>query len=678
MNKLKIFTVILAMSLSAYVGAQTADDPSVQIDNTVTAAPGDTGVIDGVGYTQDTSGGEQSVADGWDIDFSADAALVDQVVPEVRDVFDSNWKSCVGTSITFAANQQYTCSEPSPGVIRVILENTANDPLDSQAIGDFFRLNVDVAASAPPAEQIDFVITNHQPATAAGQDMAAGTFGAANQDGQITIECPAGESCYQSNPSIGSTIAFGSAVVGQATTPVETIGVSNGQDDTVNAFSITGISNTGTNVTVNSPTIFPAVVPADGGGTVVDVDLECVPGARGNLSGTLTVANDADNPAGSEDYPFTCAGLSPNVQVPAGPVSLSGTLAGADPSDAITVTNPDDGFTSTANNLTAVAGAGDTQITVSGGPTNLAPDATFDFTVSCDSSVEGSFSRTIDFSWDDPAGPGTDSITVNCTVSDTAPVYNSDPVPGSTLTMSTPFGTESAPAGIDVSNGNDNPEADDLVINSATADDPVFSVTVINDTFPPNQGPDGNDDIEVTCTPPGVGTINGTLTVETNDPNEPADGFTYPLSCEGTGDEFSTSPDDGGTLNLGAVPPNTTTTERSIVFSNNRISGGGSVDVSCTVTDSADVFDFNPDPIEFTVAAGATESAGFQCTPSDVTTFSADVSCSFDGGDTGTANITVTCSGRPLVVPTMSNWGLVVMSLMLLLVGGFATRRMLA
>ncbi|MBS3747978.1 MAG: IPTL-CTERM sorting domain-containing protein [Wenzhouxiangellaceae bacterium] len=30
------------------------------------------------------------------------------------------------------------------------------------------------------------------------------------------------------------------------------------------------------------------------------------------------------------------------------------------------------------------------------------------------------------------------------------------------------------------------------------------------------------------------------------------------------------------------------------------------------------------------------------------------------------------------MVPTMSRWGLVVMSLMLLLAGGFATRRMMA
>ncbi|MEX2499951.1 MAG: IPTL-CTERM sorting domain-containing protein [Wenzhouxiangellaceae bacterium] len=496
--------------------------------------------------------------------------------------------------------------------------------------------------------------------------------------GSLEVSCPANESCYSSTPAIGANVDFGSAVVGQ-TTANQIISVSNLQDDTTTSFDITGASGTNGGATISGTVPGgTATVPADGGATEVDVTFDCTPTARGNQTGTLAIENDSDSAGPSAGYDYTCAGESPNVQVPAGPVSLSGTLAGADPSDTITVANPQDGFTSTANNLTATAGAGDTEITVSGGPTNLAAGASFDFTVSCDSSAEGNFSRTIDFSWDDPAGPGTDSITVNCTVSDTAPIYESDPVPGTPIALSAPFGTQSAPDGLDVRNANPNPAADDLIINSATADDPVFTVTVNQTTFPANGSFDGDDEIVVTCTPEGVGTVNGTLTVETNDPNEPGAGFTYPLSCEGTGETLSTNPDDGGTLNLGTVPPDTTTGEGFINFTNNGIAGNGSVDVSCSVTDTDGVFTFNPDPIQFTIAEGDTGSAGFQCTPTDVSSFTADVSCTFSGAQTGTANFTVACAGRPLVIPTMSRWGLVVMSLMLLLVGGFATRRMMA
>lgn len=497
--------------------------------------------------------------------------------------------------------------------------------------------------------------------------------------GSLQVSCPTNESCYSSTPAIGENVDFGSAVVNQATAN-QIISVANLQDDTTTSFDITGASGTSGGATIGATVPGgTATVPADGGTTTVDVTFDCTPTARGNQSGTLAIANTSDNAGPSAGYTFSCAGESPNVQVPAGPVSLGGTVAGADPSDTITVTNPQDGFTSTANNLTATAGAGgDIEITVTGGPTNLAAGASTDFTVSCDSSAEGNFSRTINFTWDDPVGTGTDSITVNCTVSDTAPIYNSDPAPGVALALSAPAGTQSAADGLDINNANTNPAADNLTIASATADNAAFTVNVINNSFAPNVGPDGTDDIEVTCTPQGVGTVNGTLTVETNDPNEPVDGFTYPLSCEGTGDVLATNPDAGGTLNLGSVPPDTTTGEGFINFTNNGIAGNGTVDVSCSVTDVDGVFTFNPDPIQFTIAEGDTASAGFQCTPFEVRSFTADVSCSFSGATTGTADFTVACAGRPLVIPTMSRWGLVVMSLMLLLVAGFAGRRMMA
>jgi hypothetical protein len=186
------------------------------------------------------------------------------------------------------------------------------------------------------------------------------------------------------------------------------------------------------------------------------------------------------------------------------------------------------------------------------------------------------------------------------------------------------------------------------------------------------------DAVTVTCTPEETGVTTGVLTVNTNDPNEPTDGFTYDLTCEGESDgAFSSDPAPGGTLNLGVVPPENTTAEGFIDFTNN-----GSVDdvtVDCTVTDDAGAFTFDPDPISFTLDPGATESAGFQCTPPAPGSVSAAVSCDIDGDpDIETAEYTVACQGQVLSIPTMNRWGLLLMALLVLGIGGLAGRRMMA
>src|SRR6056297_1317090 len=591
------------------------------------------------------------------------------LTPQTDMAANPNVNGCVADLPASHTGAFTACNNPTAGAIALtVTDQFSGTVLPTTSVGS---ITFDVAPGLSPGTVSPVEMTFLSATTDTGAALAAGDL--TLTDGSITVNVPPGESFFNSNPVPGSTIDFGSAVVGQATSPDETITVSNASTDT--AFDVTGAAGNfavgSGSYSLTSPAL-PATVAASGS---VDFDVNCTPLGRGNNTGTYTLTTDADNVT-TADYPTICTGLSPNVQVPAGPVALSSTVAGADPTANITVTNPQDGFTSTANGVTATAGAGSPEITVTtGGPTNISPDGSFDFAVSCDSSAEGNFSRTIDFSWTDPVGPGADSIQVDCTVSDTAPIYNSDPVPGSSLALVTAANTQSAPDGLDINNANTNPAGDNLTISSATASDPVFTVNVINSSFAPNVGPDGVDDIEVTCTPPGVGTINGTLTVQTNDPNEPGGGFTYPLSCEGTGDALTTNPDNGGTLNLGTVPPGTTTGEGLISFTNNQIDGDITVD--CSVMDTAGVFTFTPDPILFTIPAGDTESAAFQCTPSDISSFTADVSCTLPVRGQG-LNFTVACAGRPLVIPTMSRWGLVVMSLVLLLVAGVAGRRMLA
>ncbi|MDT8410632.1 MAG: hypothetical protein RQ741_13620, partial [Wenzhouxiangellaceae bacterium] len=338
---------------------------------------------------------------------------------------------------------------------------------------------------------------------------------------------------------------------------------------------------------------------------------------------------------------------------------------------------PDDGFTSDALNVTATA-AGDPQISVAG-PTTIATGADTDYTVSCDNTMQGNFTSTITVGWDDPVTGARDSGTIGatCDVTNAVPSFTSVPVaPGPLAFGVVTNGVTSAALGIDVGNDGVGPAPDsDLTIAGIATDNPVFTATLVNAGPFPVGAPDGTDDITVTCTPDAVGPITGTLTVTHNGDDNPT---AFDLTCEGESDAtFVSDPAPGGVLNLGVVPPGSTTQEGFIDFSNE-----GTVDelaVSCSVADVAGVFSFTPNPIAFTLAPGATESAGFQCTPDSPASFEAVVSCDITGGpDPIAAEYTVLCQGQPLVVPTMSRWGLMVLSLSLLLVAGFAGRRMMA
>jgi len=559
----------------------------------------------------------------------------------------------------------------NPGNIRIILTSAdATSPMPNAPAFGTITFDVD-ANAAPNTYPLDLTSVDTTPGTAA--DLTA-------VDGSVTVDIT-GVSFYASNPDVGTTIDFGSAVVGTATSPDETITVNNLSTDT--DFDIQGAAGNfavgSGSYSITSPG-FAATVAAS---SSVDVNVNCTPGERGINTGTFTITSNADNIT-SAAYPTTCTGLAPDVQVSSTSISLNGVVGGTAPTGSINVLNPSGNFTSDANNAVVNTTTDAPEISATAdvlADSTISVDEVDSLGYQCSTATAGTFTEEFQIDYDDPISGGTAStatVTVTCQIVDTAPIYNSDPAPGALLSLSAAAGNQSAPAGLDINNANTNPAGDDLTISSATASDPVFSVTVINSSFAPNVGPDGNDDIEVTCTPAGVGTTGGTLTVLTNDPSEPGGGFTYPLSCAGTGDALTTTPDNGGTLNLGAVPPGTTTGEGLISFTNNQIDGD--ITVNCSVTDTAGVFLVTPaSPFDFTIPAGGTESAAFQCTPTDVSSFTADVSCTLPvRGEVAGLNFTVACAGRPLVIPTMSRWGLVVMSLVLLLVAGVAGRRMLA
>jgi hypothetical protein len=375
------------------------------------------------------------------------------------------------------------------------------------------------------------------------------------------------------------------------------------------------------------------------------------------------------------------------VQVPAGPVVLNGlTTDPADPTGTITVTNPSGNSSAEASVTAVMDGTSDAEITVApAGAQALAVDGSVDFTVSCDRTGAGNFSGTVNIDWTDVNGgnAGSDTVAVTCEILDEFPTYVSVPAAGTPVNFGVVAnGTTEGPVQVDVWNdGNGTGPASELVITSATITGPdaaAYTVTSVNtNPIPVSGGPDGNFDVEFTCTPPpgsdGV-TLNATLEIVHNDaPNSPA---THALTCTGATDAvFGSTPGDGGTLNLGTVPPATITPPGDIVFSNT-----GAVDsygVECTVTDTDGVFSFTPDPIALTIPAGGSDSASFQCSPPAPGIFQATVDCSINGADVVSSSYTLTCQGQPLVIPTLDRWGLLLMALAVLALGGFAGRRMM-
>ncbi len=492
--------------------------------------------------------------------------------------------------------------------------------------------------------------------------------------GDITVSAPPGSGFYSSTPAPGSTLDLGTADVGSATAGA-VLSVENLSPDT--DFDVTAIGTTAETAVAPGA---PQTVPFGGN---VDFTFTCTPDARGNNTGSLSVTHDAAAGAPSPvSYDYTCAGTSPNVAVSTTTINLSGVIGGTNPSDTFDITNADDGFTSAATNA-ALAESGTPEISITDGLTDatISVDETDSVTVECDTTNSGMFSETISLTYDDPAaggGTGQIDVTVNCDIANAVPSFAGSPAAPGPLNFGTVTnGTTSAPIGIDVSNDGVGPSpASDLNIASATVSDPQFAVTV-NDSGPFVVGdPAVADAVEVTCTPDAgtTGSFTGTLTINHNGDDDPT---TYNLECAGQTDAtFSSTPPDGGNLNLGIVPPVTMTPPGDITFSN----GGSadSYDVDCTVTDPDGVFTFSPDPISFTVAPGGSQAATFQCTPAAPQIYQADVACTITGADVASANYTVTCAGQPLVVPTMNRWGLILMALVLLALGGFAGRRMMA
>ena len=670
--KLTAMALLLAMgNLAVGQGVTVGTD---------SGAPGGTAVVP-LGYVQENNLRNFQIVIDYDETVLTPQTTTDATFGELVDGCPVDL-----SGVNWDPSQTRCIDTTTPGTIAVTVSSGPGSGSPAlESLDPFGSITFDIDSGATVGTVIPLTVTANS-ATQTG-DTANDPSLLSTTDGSVTLAI-VGSAGFASTPSAPATIDLGSGEIGvtSSNSPFN-ISVSEIGDQTLD---VSAIDFSGPNAGDFSSSASPFMITD--GGDPVNVDVSCTPSGRGARTATLELTNNSSNQPNPQ-YSLECAGLAPQVSVAPTTQNLGvATVNGSSDTDTFTVTNDNsDGFSSSTDvTITqgAVSGPAGTPPTISVAPLSFTldpganPNAEQVVTTTCESDASttpGTYTSSATVSYTAPGGAMImpTNVSIECVVSLESPGYTSAPAAGTTIDfMQVPAGnsaTETIAIGNEDSSGTGE-QAELEVTGAVLTDTTNYSIDPASPSFTLDPGANnGTESIDVTCTPSGVGTIPpATLTVQTNDGDQ-----VYDLACTGTGEALSFSPSP---LNLGSVPPGTATNEGEITFTNNQISGDITVD-NCTFTGDTEVIIGNPDEANFgfTLVPGASEVRAFQCTPPEVGSFSLDVSCTLPvRGEVAGLNFTVACAGRPLVIPTMSRWGLVVMSLVLLMVAGVAGRRMLA
>lgn len=179
--------------------------------------------------------------------------------------------------------------------------------------------------------------------------------------------------------------------------------------------------------------------------------------------------------------------------------------------------------------------------------------------------------------------------------------------------------------------------------------------------------------IDLEFAPAADGAQSGNLTVDGTDTIN-SSSVQASAAVDGNGvteARFSSTPAPGA-VNMGIAPVGGSL-NLSVVITNQ---GNANLDVTCgSLTDPDGVFTLNPDPANFSgIAPDGTAQFDVSCDVPEQNTYSASLSCTSNDPDNASFTYDFTCSARPVVVSTMQPWGLVVLTLIMLAVGGFSIR----
>jgi hypothetical protein len=418
---------------------------------------------------------------------------------------------------------------------------------------------------------------------------------------------------------------------------------------------------------------------------------------KGN-TGTVTVACDSSVIGGPFADSMACTHDGSNASpvnvalsctVTAGPEpAYTGVAAGLamvateqgdpDPAGSVTITNTGDATTTLTGSC--AFSVGDPQITLTNGEFSVAEGTAGNVVgVACDASLEGPYTATLSCSHNGTNVASPVDYAVTCDVGPPGPaVYLSAPASGAVIDMTAtdvPVGAVVPDQVLTITN--DAAEANDrdlalmgcawagsAEITATAPTTPVAAQTSTSVTF--------------SCSTAAVGVYTGTYSCpyDLDGNNEPDGTATYTVNCgvRAAASDILESPVSGTALNL--LVPILGTAQTSVSFAEILDEGvDATVDTCSFGTANFSVISTLP----ATVSAGGTVAVTVSGTDpvTGELTFTDTLTCTYTDTDSdpGTASwpITLTVLAQP--IPTLSTWGLMLMILTMMGLGGIVIRR---
>jgi len=450
-----------------------------------------------------------------DIDVSSETPFSD-IRPRAYDVFNSGAPTSCSTPVTVAPNVTVTCSNPSSGIYRFIIENGTLSEIGDISYGEI-QFDVDGGASAP--QTIDLTFAFEEYSSGATPPFTSETPNVSDP-GQIEILNIA------PNLSLSETgLTFSTAI--SSTSAAQTVDAcNNGNADglTFSDISISGADAANFSQTNNCPTSSPGLAQ----GTCCQIDTTFSPDAITSFTASLDVTSS--NGSGSVTLDGTgTAGPAATLSISDATYDFGDVLTGDSATYTFTVSNTGEAD-SEASIDTITPPAGDFSVTggsCSAGTTTLADGESCTIDLQFAPAADGLQSGDLVVDGTDTVN--STSLQVTSTVEGngvTEARFVSSPAAGNVnVGLSAPGGSLSQV--VTISNeGNA-----DLTVNNCTFDDPSGNFSISPDPIDFTIAPDASSDFTVSCDVPEPGSFSATLSCDTNDSdNNPV---SYTFTCNG-------------------------------------------------------------------------------------------------------------------------------------------------
>ena len=429
--------------------------------------------------------------------------------------------------------------------------------------------------------------------------------------------------------------------------------------------------------TLSGDTTSFAVAKGSTGTVTVACDSSAI---GGPFNDTMSCTHDGSN-TGPAAIPLSCtvtAGPEPAYTAVAAGLTMVATEQGdTDPTGSVAITNTGDATTTLTGTCTLTGP--DAQITVSNGAFSVAEGAAaHSVAVACDASAEGDYTNTLSCTHNgtNVAPPATYPVT--CSVGPPGPsVYLSVPAAGAVIAMTTtdvPVGAVVPDQVLNITN--DAAEANDSAMALSCAWTGSPEITVTAPTGP--VAAQASTSATFSCSTAAVGAYTGTYSCTYGDDgSSTTTQADYTVNCgvRAASSDIAESPVSGTALSM--VVPIGGSGQASVNFAEILDEGVDATVDAC----SFGTADFSVvTTIPATVTAGSTVQVTVEGTdPANGTlVFNDTLTCTYTDSDStpGTASWPITMTVSTAVpIPTLSVWGLMLMILTLMGLGGIVMRR---